>query len=83
MENYQQTAINNAEVKIAVLEEKVQNLSFDVKRLTTALEKSDAKQDQVLAMLSEARGGWKMMMAVGGGASAITGFIAWAASHIK
>ena len=72
-----------AEVKIAVLEEKVQNLTYDIKRLTAALERSDAKQDQVLSLLSEARGGWKLMMAVGGGASAVTGLISWAASHIK
>lgn len=81
-DNYNQQAMA-AQVKIAVLEEKVTNLTFAMQRMTEAQKATDIKLDQVLTALAEARGGWKLMMAAGGGAAAITGLITWALTHFK
>jgi hypothetical protein len=41
-----------------------------------------AKLDQVLLTLSEARGGWKTLMVVGGAASSAGAAIAWVIQHL-
>lgn len=40
------------------------------------LEAVEEKLDQVLETLQHARGGWKMLMVIGGGAAALGGLIA-------
>lgn len=37
----------------------------------------------VREQLSEARGGWKLMVALGGAAASMGGAISWVATHIK
>ncbi len=41
----------------------------------------DGKLDQVLDKLSEAKGGWRLLMALGGAAATLGGIIAWFATH--
>lgn len=41
----------------------------------------DAKLDLVLDKLSEAKGGWKLLMAMGGAAATLGGLITWFATH--
>ena len=41
----------------------------------------DEKIDLVLAALSEAKGGWRLMMALGGAAAALGAALTWFASH--
>jgi hypothetical protein len=41
----------------------------------------NAKLDQVLDKLSEAKGGWKLLMALGGAAATLGGVITWFATH--
>jgi hypothetical protein len=41
----------------------------------------DAKLDLVLDKLSEAKGGWKLLMALGGAAATLGGVITWFATH--
>lgn len=41
----------------------------------------DAKIDLVLDKLSEAKGGWKLLMALGGAAATLGGVITWFATH--
>lgn len=40
-----------------------------------------AKLDQVLLALSEAKGGWRTVMLIGGAASTAGGFVTWAIGH--
>jgi len=42
---------------------------------------ADEKLDQVLDKLSEAKGGWKLLMALGGAAATLGGVITWFATH--
>jgi hypothetical protein len=41
----------------------------------------DGKLDQVLDKLSEAKGGWRLLMALGGAAATLGGIITWFATH--
>ena len=43
----------------------------------------DQKLDLVLDKLSEAKGGWKLMMPLGGGAATFGSLITWALTHIE
>jgi hypothetical protein len=50
----------------------------DVKARQAAM---DDKIDLVLAKMGEARGGWKLLMALGGAAATLGGIITWFATH--
>jgi hypothetical protein len=50
----------------------------DVKDRQAAM---DDKIDLVLAKLGEARGGWKLLMALGGAAATLGSIITWFATH--
>lgn len=43
---------------------------------------ADQKLDMVLAKLSEARGGWRLMMALGGAAATFGGAITWVLQNV-
>ncbi len=53
------------------LQAEVEGLRRDSVRQSEQLERLLEKLQQVESLLSEARGGWKVMMMVGGGAAAI------------
>lgn len=50
----------------------------EVKQQQTAM---DEKLDLVLNKLSEAKGGWKLLMALGGAAATLGAAVAWAVGH--
>lgn len=54
----------------------VSSLQTQVTEIKAKLAGIDAKQDVVINQLSEARGGWKIMMLLGGGAGALGAGIA-------
>lgn len=74
-------ALVRARIDITRLEVQVSHLSTSMATLEESNQQLTAKLDQVLLTLSEARGGWKTLMAVGGAASAAGGFITWVAQH--
>lgn len=41
----------------------------------------DSKLDQVLARLSEAKGGWRALMLLGGAGATLGGFVTWFFTH--
>lgn len=63
-------------VELAVLREQFKALNEHVTRLEGRMAGVDVKLDAVLATLTEARGGWKMLMGVGG-AGALAGTFLW------
>lgn len=54
-----------------------------VASLTRRVDAIDSKLDMVLDKLSEARGGWKLLMLMGGGAATLGGALTWALQHLK
>lgn len=79
--NDPQKELIEARINIARLQEQVAHLSEGVEVLQESNRELTAKLDQVLLALSEARGGWKTLMLVGGAASTMGGVITWALSH--
>ena len=70
-------------IQIARLEEKFAAMRSDMVKMDGQLLDMTNKLDLVLAALSEAKGGWKLMMAIGGAAGALAAGVAWMISHVK
>lgn len=64
------------EIKGAVTALQVQMADFKARQAV-----SDAKIDQVLDKLSEAKGGWRTLMWLGGAAGSFGAFLSWAFQH--
>lgn len=73
--------MTQARIDIARLEVEVSHLTQGMLDLQETNRQQTLKIDQVLLALSEARGGWKTLMLVGGAASTAGGVITWAISH--
>jgi prefoldin subunit 5 len=74
-------ALVQARIDITRLEVQVAHLSASMATLEESNQQLTAKLDQVLLTLSEARGGWKTLMVVGGAASAAGGVVTWVIEH--
>jgi prefoldin subunit 5 len=74
-------ALVQARIDITRLEVQVAHLSASTARLEESNQQLTEKLDQVLLTLSEARGGWKTLMVVGGAASALGGIVTWLVQH--
>jgi len=61
------------------LEAQVQSLSVALSLLTAKLDKNSEKLDDVERTLSEAKGGWRVLMVVGGAAGTIGSAVTWLA----
>lgn len=68
-------------VELAVLKEQFLALNKHVSDLESRIKTVDEKLDAVLDKLSEAKGGWRLLMAMGGAAATAGGLISWFASH--
>jgi hypothetical protein len=82
MSDYHQEQLSQAHIAIAVLETKVDAQGKDIERLTKMVETLAAKLDAVASTLTEARGGWRAMMLLGGAGATFGGLIAWAVEHV-
>lgn len=67
------------EVKIqqAVMSEKLQRLQEDVEKLSATLEQLTVALTRLNTTLSEARGGWKMLLIVVGSSSAVSALVGY------
>lgn len=72
-----QDPLNQAHIAIAVLETKVEAQAREIERLTLIVERVANKLDAVANTLSEARGGWKFMMALGGAGATFGAGLMW------
>jgi hypothetical protein len=77
----QTEALATARIDIARLEVQVNHLTVGLSALEQSNQQLTAKLDQVLITLSEARGGWKTLMLVGGASTTAGGAIAWLIQH--
>jgi hypothetical protein len=78
----QAEALATARINIAELKIQVSNLTQGMVSLQESNQQLAAKVDQVLLALSEARGGWRTLMIVGGAASSVTAALAWVVQHL-
>lgn len=83
MTDITQQALIQAQMNIVRLEVQVSHLTESMEDLQESNKQLTLKLDQVLLALSEARGGWKTLMLVGGAASSLGGLIAWGIGHIS
>lgn len=73
--------LTEARINIGRLQAEVAHLTQGMEDLQESNKQLTAKLDQVLLALSEARGGWKTLMLVGGAASTLGAFGAWMIQH--
>jgi hypothetical protein len=78
----QAEALATARIDIARLEVEVGHLTRSMVDLQESNQQLTAKLDQVLLTLSEARGGWKTLMVVGGAASSAGAALTWIIQHL-
>ena len=81
MSELNQEALSQAHVAIAVLETKVEAQAKEIERLTRVIESLATKLDTVATTLTEARGGWRAMMLLGGAGATFGGLLTWAIEH--
>jgi hypothetical protein len=65
------------------LEAEVAALRELVKAQTVAMTTLAGRMDLMTATLTEARGGWRMLMLIGGAAASVGGFVVWVLSHVQ
>lgn len=65
------------------LEGAVRALRTDVDTLSVNMRTLGEKMDQVLEKLSEAKGGWRVLMLLGGAGAALGGAVTWAVQHFR
>lgn len=63
------------------LEGAVTSLKAELDNIKTRQSVMDGKLDEVLSRLTEARGGWKLLMAMGGAAASLGAVVTWFATH--
>ena len=68
-------------VDLAVLRQQFKTLNEHVSSLEGRIKEVDGKLDEVLEKLSEAKGGWRLLMAMGGAAATVGALITWFATH--
>lgn len=75
--------ITRDSLQIARLEERMATMDRDMQAQTVRIEAMQVQLSQVLAALSEAKGGWRTLMLLGGAAASAGGVIGWAMSHLQ
>ena len=75
--------ITKDSLQIARLEERMATMDRDMRAQSVKLDDMRAQLEQVLAALSEAKGGWRTLMLLGGAAASAGGLISWVLSHVQ
>jgi len=68
-------------ISIAAIEVEVAHLKLAVSDLRSSQAELNRKLDQVLAQLAEARGGWRILMLIGGAAGSLGSGLTWVITH--
>ena len=76
-------ALAQAQVDIGKLEVEVQHLRDDIIDLKKLVEQLNTQMSKVTAQLSEAKGGWRMLMLLGGAAASLGAGVTWLITHMK
>lgn len=70
-------------VSIAVIQTEVTYLKSGVADLKATNAQQNAKLDNIMSKLDEAKGGWRVLLLLGGAAGSIGAAVTWALSHWK
>lgn len=83
-DRYQQDEIERRQqaVDIARLQVQVEHLTAALGEMTKAVAALTAKVEGIGDTLTEAKGGWRMLMLVGGAAGSVGAALAWIVSHV-
>lgn len=65
------------------LEQEVAHLTKQMDAMQATLEQIQKSFESVNATLAEARGGWRIVMLIGGAGATVGGVMAWAIQHVK
>lgn len=79
---FKQEALQAAMIQIAVLETKVEALSRENAELKAMVKTMASKLDTVASTLTEARGGWRALMLLGGAGATFGGVVSWVLQHV-
>lgn len=75
--------VHQANLDIAVLKTELVHLRRDVDTLAGAVERLTTALNSMNTTMSEARGGWRMMMLLGGVSATFGGIVAWLIQHLS
>lgn len=76
-------AIGQTKMDLAVLENEVEHLTQAVAELKASNVAMQKQLEEIRSLLSEAKGGWRVMMLIGGAFMALGGFLGWAIQHVQ
>ena len=71
------------QVKLAVQENEIKHLQDDVDRLVRDMKDLKASVAEISRVLAEAKGGWQVLMIMGGVGAAFGSVIGWAFEHFS
>lgn len=74
-------ALIQAQIDIATLETEVKHLTTAVNELKSLNQKIFRKLDETQDLLTEAKGGWKALMFLGGAGATLGAFLTWFFEH--
>ena len=69
-------------VDIARLQENVKHLTDCMDKMAKTIERLSAEVETISQTLTEAKGGWRVLMFIGGAAGSVGALLSWAFSHI-
>lgn len=84
-EHFQQAETERRQnaVDIAVLQQQVRNINEQMTKMDKTLDTITDKLEEVSITLTEARGGWRTLMWLGGAGTALGGALTWVLTHVK
>lgn len=78
----QSEALTQARIDIAALEVKVAGMEREIARLSTTVGDLVHSVNAMRDQLTEAKGGWKTLMLLGGASASFGGVLSWVADHL-
>ena len=75
--------ITKDSLQIARLEVQFQALRSDMEQMTVQMQAMRSQLESVLEKLSEARGGWRVLMLLGGAGAALGSSVSYFLAHIR
>ena len=75
--------ITRDSLQIARLEEQVATIRRDLEAMTESMDEMQRQLAQVIDQLTQARGGWRMLMLLGGAGAGLGAALSWVANHVR
>jgi len=75
-------SLTSANIEIALLKQAMSHRDKQIEELTESLKTLTGKVDNIAQTLSEAKGGWRILMMVGGAAGLMGGAVHWILNNV-